>query len=89
MIAYRRECQHQNRFAGPAAAGEAVGHESGADQENMNQINPTGLACTVVSVEAIQVIQSDQGTQNGNGGAGNPVVCGTGANQEKRGAQNE
>ena len=62
MIADRRERQHQNRFAGPAAAGEAVGHEGGADQENVNQIDPTGLACAVVSVEAIQVIEDDQST---------------------------
>jgi hypothetical protein len=89
VVANGCEGQHQNGFAGPACAREAVGHECGTDQENVNQIDPPGLACAVVSVEAIQVIHGDQRTQNRDDRKGNPIVSRAGADQEECGAQNE
>ena len=77
MIADGCKREHQNGFPSPAFSCEAVNHQSRADNENVNQIDPTWLAYTVISVEAIQMIECDEGSQNGNGGSGNPVASGS------------
>lgn len=61
MIADGGEGEHEDEFTGPATGGEGAGdHESGADHEDVEQVDPGAAACSEVLV---QMIDDDQGTE--------------------------